>query len=92
MERIENQIKHHRNKIDKARKELEGLIEKSQTKQLNAREEERLIELDTFIEKTTNQPSHIPSQLKSKPALDALHKMIINTDKFIEELKKENSK
>lgn len=92
MERIENQIKHHRNKINKAREELCSLINKSQTEQLNAQEEERLMVLDTFIEKTINMSSHIPPQLKSKSALNTLYKMISNTDKLIEELKRDNLK
>ncbi len=84
IDKIKNQIKHHRKKIANAKKELEELIKKSY---LDAFDEARLIELDTYIEKLTNIPSSLPSQLKSMENLSELHKMIDNTEKLLAELK-----
>jgi hypothetical protein len=40
------------------------------TKDLNAEEEARLLELDGFIEKSTNKKSALPEQLKGTKNLD----------------------
>ncbi len=87
LRKIENQIIHYRARIKKAEKELLELMEKSKQHALNAKEEARLIELDTFIEKSTNQISALPEQLKGTKNLDELHKMIESTDALLAELR-----
>lgn len=87
LDKIENQIKHYRKKIKDSEKELLNLIEKSQDNPLNAKEESRLIELDTFIENATNKKSSLPQELKGTKNLDELHKMIDSTDKLLAELR-----
>jgi CheY-like chemotaxis protein len=82
--KIKNQIKHHQKKIEKVKEELKGLIKKEY---LDAKDEARLLELDTYLEKTTNIKSSLPPQLKSLSHLNELHKMIENTDKLLAELK-----
>jgi len=84
IDKIENQIKHHRKKIENSKAEL---LELSTKAYLDAKDEARLIELDTYIEKTTNAPSSLSPQLKSAHNLNELHKMIENTDKLLAELK-----
>jgi len=84
IDKIKNQIKHHRKKIDTAKNELEELIKKDY---LDALDEARLLELDTYIEKVTNIPSSLPLHLKSMQNLCELHKMIDNTEKLLAELK-----
>lgn len=88
LDKVKNQILKYRKKIKDSNKELLKLIEKSHKKDLNAKEEARLIELDTFIENSTNQKSSIPNSLKGTKNLDKLHKMINNTDNLLEELRK----
>lgn len=78
--KIKNQIKHHQKKIEKVKEELKGLIKKEY---LDAKDEARLLELDTYLEKTTNIKSSLPPQLKSLSHLNELHKMIENTDKLL---------
>jgi len=87
LDKIENQIKHYRKKIDDSEKELLALITKSNQQALNAQEEARLIELDNFIENTTHKPSSLPQHLKSTKNLNELHKMIENTDELLAQLK-----
>jgi len=86
LDKIENQIKHYRKRIEDSETELLELIEKSNEQVLNAQEEARLIELDTFIEKSTNQKSSLPEHLKGTKNLDELHKMIDSTDALLTEL------
>ena len=87
LDKIRNQILKYRKRVKDAEAELLELIEKSNKRLLNATEESRVLELDTFIEKSTNQPSALPQHLKSTKNLDELHKMINNTDKLLEELR-----
>ncbi|MBE0497038.1 MAG: hypothetical protein IBX45_11535 [Campylobacterales bacterium] len=84
IDKIKNQIIHHRKKIESTKKELKGLIKKDY---LDASDEARLLELDTYLEKATNTPSSVPAQLKSTHNLNELHKMIDNTEKLLAELK-----
>jgi CheY-like chemotaxis protein len=88
---IKHQILHYRSRISNAEKELLELIKKSNTKDLNAEEEARLLELDDFIEKSTNKKSALPNQLKGTKNLDALHALIANTDELLKELKRKNT-
>ena len=89
---VENQILHYRKRISNAEKELLALVEKSNTQDLNANEEDRLLELDTFIEQSIDKKSALPKHLKGTKNLDALHKMIENTDKLLSNLGQNNSK
>ena len=87
LDTVENQIIHYKTRIQNAENELLSLIEKSKKTSLNAQEEKRLLELDTFIENATNKSSTLPKQLKSTKHLDELHKMINNTDVLLAELR-----
>jgi len=87
LDKIKNQILKYRKKIKDSEEELLYLIKKSNNKNLNAKEESRLLELDTFIEQSTNQPSALPSHLKGTKNLDELHKMIDSTDELLAELR-----
>lgn len=87
---VENQIIHYKKRIENAHIELLELIKKSEENHLNAPEEAKLLELDSFIETATNNKSSIPDHLKGTKNLDELHKMIDSTDKLLEELKKLN--
>ncbi|MBK2258020.1 hypothetical protein [Francisella philomiragia] len=84
IDRVKNQIEHHRKKIKDIEDEIKVLVAR---KDLNADEEIRLLELDSTLEKMTNQPSSIPSKFKSKTNLEALHKLIDNTDQLLKSLK-----
>ena len=88
LDKIKNQILKYRKKIKSAKIELLELISKSRKNHLNAQEEARLVELDSFIEKSTDQKSAIPKHLKGTKNLDEIHKMIDSTDKLLKELKK----
>ena len=84
---VENQIIHYKKRIDNAEKELLELIDKSNKEELNAIEEAKLLELDTFIEQSTNQKSALPEHLKGTKNFDKLKKMIDNTDELLAKLR-----
>ena len=87
LDKIENQIKHYRKRIKDSENELLKLVNKSNQKELNGTEEAKLLELDTFIEQSTNQKSALPEHLKGTKNLDKLHKMIDSTDELLAELR-----
>ena len=87
LDKVENQIIHYKRRIENSENKLLELIDKSNKELLNAKEEARLLELDTFIEKSTNQPSALPKHLKGTKHLDELHKMIDSTDELLAELR-----
>ncbi|CAC9647004.1 hypothetical protein [uncultured Gammaproteobacteria bacterium] len=91
LDKIENQILHYRERILNSENELLKLIEKARKQNLNATDEDRLLELDAFIEQSTNKKSTLPKSLKGTANLDALHKMIENTDELLERLKQNDS-
>lgn len=83
IDKIENQIIHHRQAIDSAHSELYRLEMKAQNEGLNAVEEARIVELDTFLEATINQQNMIPKPLKSYDNLAKLYKLIDSTDELL---------
>ena len=87
LDTVENQIIHYKKRIDNAEKELLELIDKSNKEELNAIEEAKLLELDTFIEQSTNQESALPEHLKGTKNFDKLQKMIDNTDELLAKLR-----
>lgn len=87
IERIENQIIHHRKKIQSAEAEIDALLTKAKAEKLNASEEEKLLELDDLLEKAIHKPSKIPTALKEQTNLKELHKLINDTDNFLQQLK-----
>lgn len=86
---VQNQIIHYKKRIEDTEKELDELIEKSESEPLNAQEEERILELEKLIEEATDKKCKIPKHLKELPTLNQIFKLIDNTDELLKELKKE---
>jgi DNA-binding NarL/FixJ family response regulator len=63
-DRIRLQIKHYIEAQDEAENEFNGLIQKAESAPLNGVEEERLIELDTFLNEYIGRDLDIPEHLK----------------------------
>lgn len=90
LERVKNQIQHYKSKISDVQSEFNTIIKKSKDISLSAKDEERLLELDDFLEKALNQESKIPTKLKEKSTLSDLHKLIENTDILLAKFSKSN--
>jgi len=86
LERVEKQIENYRAKLLADQNEFDQLIDKSKESNLTASEEERLEELDTFLEKAMDKESQIPPRLKRKSTLEDLHKLIENTDLLLKNI------
>lgn len=86
-ERIRKQIDHYINKIDDTKNELNELLSKRLREQLTSREEERLIDLDTFLEHSINAECALPKDLKLPSNADKLSEILLSTKQLLEEIK-----
>jgi len=86
VDRVMQQIEHYKAHINGAEKEFNRLISQSREEQLNAKEETLLKELDRFLERSAHKHAAIPDSLKDATMKADLHKLIMNTDKLLEDL------
>jgi hypothetical protein len=91
-EKVRIQIKHYVADLDKNSKEFDLLLEKRRAGKFTETDEARLIELDTFLEKSLNGKKALPSIAKQGSGVKKLNELLEQTDKLISELKKEKSK
>ena len=84
--RVKSQIDKYRMRIDNARKELSILIEKREKGNATVQDEERIVELDTFLEKTYGKEDAVPSELKHMSNLEKLNTLIDKVDCLINKL------
>ena len=82
-EKIKEQINKYRKAIQNAQSELNELLEKKKNAGLTLSENERLVELDDFLEKSLDSYSALPKDLKRSETLDMLSKLIENVDLLI---------
>lgn len=87
-EKIYTQIEHYLKRIEDSEKELKRLLNKSKKKKLNAKEEIHMLDLDHFIEQSTNKKSALPKKLKDPVYLKKLDDLIKTTNKMLSEIKK----
>ena len=85
-QRVKSQIDKYRMRIDNARKELSILIEKREKGNATVQDEERIVELDTFLEKTYGKEDAVPSELKHISNLEKLNTLIDKVDCLINKL------
>jgi DNA-binding NtrC family response regulator len=83
---IVEEIEKYRSRIDKWKKEFYNLQKKYQEEKLTVREEERLIELDNLIEKTTDNRSSIPGHIKAQQEQE-LNTLINKTEDILNQIK-----
>lgn len=86
--RLKSQCDKYRKKIADAQEELQFLIEDSNKRKLTLKEEERLIELDDFLESSIDARNPVPDELKKISNQDNLVKLLSRVDDFIKEVEK----
>ena len=82
-ERITRQVDKYRSRIGNARIELSSLIDKRNSGNANVHDEERIIELDSFLEKSLDSYDSIPVQLKELSNLERLNTLIGKVDDLL---------
>lgn len=86
-ERIVSQIDKYRAKINKSKKELMQLISKRISGIADVRDEERIIELDSFLERSLGAYNSIPTKLKNLSNLEKLTSLIDKVDEILKKIK-----
>lgn len=81
--RVTQQIEKYRSRIDNAKRELSGLINKRMSGDADVQEEKRIIELDTFLEKALGVENLVPPELKCLSNLKRLNKLIEKVDELL---------
>lgn len=92
LDRVVIQIKHYKSKILKAENELLSLIEKRKSGETNYEDEQRIIELDTILEKSIDKNSYIPENYKLSSNTDKLGELLNKVDNLLNEVEKNNDK
>ena len=82
-ERITRQVDKYRSRIGNARQELSVLIDRRNSGNANVHDEERIIKLDSFLEKSLDSYDSIPEQLKELSNLERLNTLIGKVDDLL---------
>lgn len=82
-ERIFHQIEHYRKRIADAQAEINILIEKRRSGEASAAEEQKLIDLDTFIEHSLGKSTSVPKNMKELSNTSRLNDLINKVDELL---------
>lgn len=85
-QRVILQIEKYNSKIGNARKELSALIKKRHSGEADVYDEERIIELDTFLERSLDAYDSVPKALKELSNLDRLNALINKVDELLKKV------
>lgn len=86
LDRVINQIEHYKSKINNAEKELLSLIELRKSGKAGISDEERIIELDQFLENTIDRKHSIPKEYKTLSNEDRLKKILNTVDEILKKV------
>lgn len=84
--RVISQIEHYKSKIEISKKELAELIEIRKSGNADIAIENRIIELDTFLEKSIDAKSVIPSEFKTLSNSNRLDGILNKVDELLNKL------
>jgi hypothetical protein len=87
-EKVLVQIQHYNARLKQASKEFDEIMEQSRSRNLTEKEEVRLQELDTFLEKSLNAKQALPKSSKQGTAIKRLGELLRSTDELLQELRK----
>lgn len=85
-DKVVEQISKYKKSIDEAQAELATLLQKKQKESLSLHEEDKLIELDAFLEKSLDSYSTLPADIKRAKSLERLSEVIDKVDEILEKL------
>jgi hypothetical protein len=90
IKRIRNKIENYHDRLEEAEKELLRLIKKKDKDGLSHLEEDRLIELDNFLQHSISKKDRLPTYLKQPGGLKKLDNLINKTEELLKEMRKKN--
>lgn len=91
LDRVIASINHYQSKLKNAEVELLQLLEKKKAGETNYDDEQRIIELDGFIEKLVDKSSSIPNEYKISSNTDRLGELLSRVDSIIDKLNKDGN-
>lgn len=82
-QRVKSQIDKYLARIENAKAELSVLLEKRKSGKANVKDEGRIIELDSFLEKTMDATGAIPDEMKHLSNMERLNSLIDKVNQLI---------
>lgn len=82
-QRVKSQIDKFLARVENAKAELSVLLEKRKSGKANVKDEGRIIELDSFLEKTMDATGGIPDEMKHLSNMERLNSLIDKVDQLI---------
>lgn len=86
LDRVINQIEHYQTKIINAESELLELIKLRESGKANISDENRIIELDSFLENVIDRKSSIPPEYKKLSNDDRLRELLKKVDTLLKKV------
>lgn len=90
LDRVLHQIIHYKSKLEDSQKELIELIELRNSGKATIADEEKLIKLDDFLERSIDKRSSIPENYKNLSNFDRLGKLIEKVDTLLKKVDEAN--
>ncbi len=86
LDRVLNQIVHYKSKLQNSQKDLLDLIELRNSGKATISDEEKIIELDHFLERSLDKRSSIPKNFKSLSNFDRLGQLLDRVDVLLKKV------
>jgi DNA-binding NarL/FixJ family response regulator len=90
LDRVVNQIEHYKFKLSSAEDELLELVKRRKSGKADVKDEERIIDLDHFLERSIDKRSSIPVEYKSLSNSDQLNQLFNKVDELINKVNESN--
>ena len=90
LDRVIASINHYNSKLKRAENDLLFLIQKRKEGELNYEEEQKIIELDSFIERSIDKSSSVPLDYKTSSNTEKLSELLNKVDELINKVTKNN--
>lgn len=90
LERVEKQIQHYQAEIRRSEERLKTLLDLRKERKTTLKDEEEIISLDTFLEKSIDSKEAIPKEFKKSRNQAYLHELLEKADLLINKFESED--
>jgi hypothetical protein len=91
LDRVISQIEHYRARIESAEQELAKLTELRRKGEANYEDEQHIIELDNFLEKTIDKRGSVPDDFKESSNTEKLGQLLNKVDELLNKLENKDN-
>ena len=88
LEKVVTQISHYRARIDSYEKELKNLMTRREKGEATIIDENRIIELDHFLEQSVDRKSSVPQEFKELSNTKRLEEILLKVDNILSKVNK----